>query len=210
MMDVYGTARKFPEALNFLMMLHRHYLEPDIIVYNTLLKHCVLGGLHMEATRIFKAISTRKLIPTRKTYNLMIDTFWRAGKRQEAFDLLDSMKFEAKLDTYHSLMKFDVVEGKLKPVQQTFNRLLKHGLQPTTETYNLLMDAFARSGKAKGVRNLWQLMKKKQVEPDFRTLTTFRKVNPPRPGGEMWQEQEDIRLRTREQRRARGAPRVKR
>ncbi|KAK9293301.1 hypothetical protein L1049_021293 [Liquidambar formosana] len=94
MMIGYGTHGHGKEAVELFDEMVGSGIRPDRIVFMAVLGACSHAGLVDEGLRYFKMVSEYNVMPNQEIYGCVVDLLGRAGRVEEAYDLIESMPFK--------------------------------------------------------------------------------------------------------------------
>ncbi|GAB2291124.1 Pentatricopeptide repeat-containing protein At1g25360 [Dionaea muscipula] len=160
------------EALEFLdQMLQQEFL-PDRITFLTVLTACSHSGLVDQGRRYFDSMHVSYGIsPGEDHYARIIDLLSRAGKFQEAKELIDKMPFESGTGTgtgtaaWEALLAGCKIHGNLELGIHAAEKLFK--LNPEHDgTYILLSNMYAAAGHWDDVAKVRKLMRERGVKKE--------------------------------------------
>lgn len=92
------------EALEFFMRMEESGIKPDDVTILSVLSACAHGGLVAEGLEIFSKMEQYGLTANTKHYGCVVDMLGRAGKLQEAMDLVEGMPVEPNDTVLGSLL----------------------------------------------------------------------------------------------------------
>ena len=104
----------------FAQML-RCDIEPDRIVYNTMMAACTRSGLYEEASSFYDEMVSRGIEPDTYSYNSRVTAYLRAGELTRALDLCNGIKKKDAV-TYCNLITILGRLGRTKDIMSTFER----------------------------------------------------------------------------------------
>lgn len=85
---IHGKCR---EAIEFFTRMEESGVGPDEVTFLSVLSACAHGGLVEEGLTVFAKMEKYGLKPNVKHYGCLVDLLGRAGKLQEAFELVKEM-----------------------------------------------------------------------------------------------------------------------
>ncbi|KAI3932671.1 hypothetical protein MKW98_012642 [Papaver atlanticum] len=148
----------------FLLMRKEKEVKPDNTTFMAVLSGCSHGGLVNEGLTIFSEMVAGKegVKPEHQHYGCMVDLLGRAGKVQEAFDVIKQMPFEPTSAIWGSLLSACRVHNNVAIGEVVAHRLLD--IEPqNARNYVILSNLYASAGRWEDMTNLRGLMKKKAV-----------------------------------------------
>lgn len=147
MMIGYGAHGYGKEAVQLFDEMVSSGVRPDQVVFVAVLSACSHAGLVDEGLRYFKSmVGDYNVTPDKEIYGCVIDLLGRAGRVEEAYDLIENMPFKPDESDWGALLgacKAHKLPHLGKLVAQ---RLLD--LRPNTvETYLTLSNVYAAEGR---------------------------------------------------------------
>ncbi|CAN1175984.1 Putative pentatricopeptide repeat-containing protein At1g77010, mitochondrial [Linum perenne] len=161
----YATNGQGSEALTlFNTMRHHARVPPSDITFTAVLSACDHCGLVEEGWKWFHEMKQRYHIePGIEHYSCMIDLFARAGRIEEAMDLIDHMPFKADATMWSSVLRGCVAHGDAKLGEKVAERIIE--LDPeNASAYIQLSGMFADSGKWESSSLIRNMMRENQVK----------------------------------------------
>lgn len=105
MMIGYGAHGFGKEAVELFDEMVRSGIRPDQIVFMAVLSACSHAGLVDEGLRYFKSMmSDYKVTPDQETYGCVVDLLGRAGRVEEAYELIQTMPFKPNESVWGALL----------------------------------------------------------------------------------------------------------
>ncbi|KAK2994700.1 hypothetical protein RJ640_029437 [Escallonia rubra] len=139
-------------------------VTPNHVTLVSVLYACNHAGLVSEAKRYFKTMKKSYGVePTQEHYACMIDLLGRAGKLNEATDLVDKMPFETNSSVWGALLGAARIHKDVELGQRAANMLFT--LEPEKSgTRVLLANIYASVGSWEDVAKVRRLMKDGKLE----------------------------------------------
>ncbi|KAI9119871.1 hypothetical protein K1719_009260 [Acacia pycnantha] len=138
-------------------------VRPDHVTFLSVLSSCVHAGSIEMGHECFSLMETYNLTPTLKHYTCMIDLLSRAGKLNEAYELIKKMPMEADSVTWSALLGGCFVHGEVFLGEIAAKNLLE--LEPNnTANYILLANLYASAGRWNDLAQIRQLMKDERMQ----------------------------------------------
>ncbi|OVA02841.1 Pentatricopeptide repeat [Macleaya cordata] len=139
---IHGRAE---EALKIFQNMLKEGLDPDEIVYVGVLTACSHGGLVDEGRKFFdKMRFEHQIEPTIQHYGCMVDLISRAGKIDEAFELIKSMPKKPNDVIWRSLLSSCKVHQDFEFAEIASRNLFELDPQNTSD-YVLLSNIYAKA-----------------------------------------------------------------
>ena len=160
MITSYGIHGHGKEALSLFLEMTKTNLKPDHATFSSLLSAFSHSGLVEEGQYWFKRmVSEYKVPPTEKHYVCMVDLLARAGRVEEACELIDSMNAESGLAVWVALLTGFCKNGKLLIGEMAAKKVLE--LNPDDlGIYYLVSNYYAKVRKWDDVASVRKIMKK--------------------------------------------------
>ncbi|XP_054780508.1 pentatricopeptide repeat-containing protein At2g13600-like [Prosopis cineraria] len=138
-------------------------VRPDHITFLSVLSSCVHAGSTEMGRECFSLMETYGLAPTLKHYTCMIVLLSRAGKLNEAYELIKKMPMEADSVTWSSLLGGCFIHGEISLGEIAAKNLLE--LEPNNNAnYVLLANLYASAGRWYDLAQTRQLMKEEGMQ----------------------------------------------
>ncbi|XP_038989307.1 pentatricopeptide repeat-containing protein At2g33680-like [Phoenix dactylifera] len=154
------------EALAMFDQMENTGVKPNGKTFVTLLTACSYAGMSSEAAKYFKLMEAKYGIrPGFDHYACMVDILGRAGRLNEAEDLIRQMPFEPDALVWRMLLSACRIHGDLDRGQRSMERIL--AIEPgDSAAYVLLSNLYAALGHWDGVVEVRQLMRKHGVKKE--------------------------------------------
>lgn len=167
------------EALNMFHQMLRDRVFPNHITLVSVLCACNHAGLVTEARKYFESMKELfGVVPREEHYACMIDLLGRAGKINEAMELVNTMPYQANGSVWGSLLGAARIHKNVELGEHAANMLL--ALEPEKSgTHVLLANIYAAAGMWDKVAKMRRLMKDNQVkkEPGMSWIEVQDKVH---------------------------------
>ncbi|KAH6817686.1 hypothetical protein C2S51_001289 [Perilla frutescens var. frutescens] len=138
--------------------------KPDGVTYVGLLSACSHAGLVQEGLNYFEMLTRDKSIEVREEhYTCVVDLYSRAGRLQEAFDLIKQLPAKASINTWRTLLLGCNIHGNDDIAKQVADRMLKVGIAKSG-TYALVSNFYTACGKSTEAEMLKWRMKDEGVK----------------------------------------------
>ncbi|KAF7818200.1 pentatricopeptide repeat-containing protein [Senna tora] len=158
---IHGRAEESLEL--FARMIHNG-VSPNAVTFVGVLCACVHGGLVSEGTVYFKRM-TREfgIIPLIQHYGCMIDLYSRAGRIEDAWNVVKSMPMEPDVQIWGALLSGARMHGNIETCEVSLKKLVE--LEPSNSgAYVLLSNVYAKLGRWGEVRHLRDMMEERGVK----------------------------------------------
>ncbi|CAI0449745.1 unnamed protein product [Linum tenue] len=159
----YGMHGHGRETLNMFSRMQAEGVDPNHITFTSVLSACSHAGLVNEGRQCFDEMQKLSVAPEAKHYACVVDMLGRAGKLQEALDLIKQMPFPPNDAVWGALLLACKIHGNKELGQIAADKLFE--LQPGHTGYYVLMsNIYAASQRWGEVGNLRQYMKNKGMK----------------------------------------------
>lgn len=159
MMVGYGAHGYGKEAVHIFDEMIKSGIRPDSVVFMAVLSACSHAGLVDEGLWYFKMMMRDyNITPNQEIYGCVVDLLGRAGRVEEAYQLIESMPFKPDESVWGALL------GACKAHKLPyFGKLAAHrilDLKPNmVGTYVMLSNIYAAEGKWGEFANMRKLMR---------------------------------------------------
>ncbi|XP_031496473.1 pentatricopeptide repeat-containing protein At1g71420 [Nymphaea colorata] len=179
MIKIYAVHGLATEALGLFSAMQANGVQPDSATFVGLLSACSHAGLVDEGCKIFKDMTVNHGIePLKDHYSCMVDILGRAGRLQEAEDLIGRMPVQADSIIWLALLSACRVHGDVIIGARAANRLLE--LEPSKSApYVLISNMYIASGNQTEAALVRKKMKEIRVkkEPGLSWIEIENKVH---------------------------------
>ncbi|XP_059643119.1 pentatricopeptide repeat-containing protein At5g04780, mitochondrial-like [Cornus florida] len=153
-------------ALHLFNEMLKHGVSPNHVTLVSVLCACNHAGLIAEAKQYFGTMKDLFGIePMQEHYTCMIDLLGRAGKLDEAMDLVNKMPFEANASVWGALLGAARIHKNTELGQRAAKMLFT--LEPEKSgTHVLLANIYASAGMWESVAKVRRLMKDSNVKKE--------------------------------------------
>ncbi|OVA13932.1 Pentatricopeptide repeat [Macleaya cordata] len=138
-------------------------MVPDDVTFVGVLSACSYTGRVEDGMEFFRMMRSRYSVdPTAEHYSCMVDMLGRAGRVQEAMDLIKKMPIEADAVIWGALLGACRLHKNTDLAEIAAKKLLK--LEPTNAgPYILLSSIYASKGRYEDVAELREVMRERKV-----------------------------------------------
>ncbi|KAM0938698.1 putative tetratricopeptide-like helical domain superfamily, DYW domain-containing protein [Dioscorea sansibarensis] len=159
MLGGYSMHGKAKDAMELFHLMQRSGQKPDFISFTCVLAACSQAGLVEKGWYYFNKMSQEHGIGSRmEHYACMVSLLGRAGKLEEAYELIKEMAFEPDACVWGALLSSCRVHGNVMLGEIAAEKLFK--LEPgNAGNYVLLSNIYANKGIWDGVDSVRDTMK---------------------------------------------------
>ncbi|KAI4338000.1 hypothetical protein L6164_016356 [Bauhinia variegata] len=138
-------------------------VRPDHVTFLSVLSSCVHAGSVEIGQECFHLMETFNLRPTLKHYTCMVDLLSRAGRLNEAYELIKKIPMEADSVMWSALLGGCFIHGEVALGEIAAEKVIK--LEPdNTGNYVLLANLYASAGRWCDLARTRQRMKDKGMQ----------------------------------------------
>ncbi|KAG5566489.1 hypothetical protein RHGRI_002147 [Rhododendron griersonianum] len=147
------------EALRFFNSMQKEGFEPDGVSFTGALAACSHAGLVDEGLNLFEVMKkVRRILPTIEHYGCIVDLYSRAGRLEDALDVIEKMPMRPNEVVLGSLLAACRTHGDVNLAERLTNYLLV--LDPNSDSnYVLLSNMYAAAGSWGRANNVRKKMK---------------------------------------------------
>lgn len=167
------------EALALFERMCSAGVEPDDVIFITVLSACSHGGLVKEGQDIFnQMVKHYRIKPRMEHYNCMVDLLGRAGKWEEAIEFIGNIPLEPTAVIWATLLSFCSAQAPIKFVELLSQRIAD--LDPSNPGYRVLISNLsANKSRWDGVMEVRGMMQRDGIEkmPGCSSIQMGREVH---------------------------------
>ncbi|KAK7371201.1 hypothetical protein VNO78_36769 [Psophocarpus tetragonolobus] len=160
------------ESLNYFNSMQEEGFKPDGVSYTGALMACSHAGLIDEGRGIFENMKrVRRISPRIEHYGCLVDLYSRAGRLEEALNVLKNMPVKPNEVVLGSLLAACRTQGNIGLAENLMNYLFE--LDPGGDSnYVLLSNIYAALGKWDGASKVRRRMKERGMQkiPGFSSI----------------------------------------
>uniref|UniRef100_A0A7N0ULG8 DYW domain-containing protein n=1 Tax=Kalanchoe fedtschenkoi TaxID=63787 RepID=A0A7N0ULG8_KALFE len=151
-------------ALHYFSKMIEEGIKPNDITFIGVLSACSHGGLVDEGRACFRSMAeVHGLSPKVEHYGCMVDILGRAGRLQEAMDLIRAMPFEADAVVWRTLLGACRMHKNVELAEEAIANLLK--LEPLSDgSYVLSSNLYSLAKKWNKVSDIRRMMKNGKIQ----------------------------------------------
>ncbi|WVZ59131.1 hypothetical protein U9M48_009324 [Paspalum notatum var. saurae] len=147
-----GKAGKVREAYDVLKDMKRKRLEPDILLYNSLMEALCRNDLLRPAKKLWDEMFTGGCSPNLQTYNILITKFTEMGESEEVQQLFDHMFQKGVAPdgaTYASFINMLCQENKHEQALDIYKKSLSQDAEGASSVLTVFILALCKQGNFK-------------------------------------------------------------
>ncbi|XP_074561483.1 LOW QUALITY PROTEIN: pentatricopeptide repeat-containing protein At1g20230-like, partial [Curcuma longa] len=147
------------DAIEMFVSMKRHRQKPDTVTFICVLSACSHAGLSEKGDHLFDEMHNEHGIDAAVAhYTCMVSLLGRAGRLDEAYELIRKMQNEADSCVWGALLSACRVHGNVALAEVAAKRLFE--LEPTNAAnYVLLSNIYAAKGMLEEVERVREMMK---------------------------------------------------
>jgi len=155
------------EALSFFRSMKKEGLEPNGVSYTGALTACSHAGLIDEGLKIFADMKRdRRNSPRIEHYGCLVDLYGRAGRLEEAWDVIQKMPMKPNEVVFGSLLAACRTQGDVELAEKVMKYLVE--LYPGRDSnYVLFSNIYAAVGKWDGASKVRREMKERGLQKNL-------------------------------------------
>ncbi|POO00298.1 DYW domain containing protein [Trema orientale] len=157
---LHGDACK---ALELFRQMREARVQPDAVSYLGALCGCNHAGLVDEGVRLFYSMAECGLVPNVKHYGSVVDLLGRAGRLQEAYEIVNSMPMLPDVVLWQTLLGASKTYGDVEMAEIASQKLMEMGSSSCGD-FVLLSNVYAAHERWDDVGRVREAMKKKDVK----------------------------------------------
>ncbi|KAM3322135.1 pentatricopeptide repeat-containing protein, mitochondrial [Capsicum chacoense] len=200
MISGYAQHGESKKALSLFDEMKSKRIKPDWITFVGVLSACNHAGLVNLGIQYFEQMqSAYGVKPKPDHYTCMVDLLGRAGKLNEAVDLIRKMQFKPHIALFGSLLGACRIHRNLEVAEFAAKNLL--ALEPTNAAgYVQLANVYAAKNQWEGVSKVRKSMKENKVikTPGYSWMEVGRVVHEFRSGDRLHPDIESIRMKLKD------------
>uniref|UniRef100_I1L7U9 DYW domain-containing protein n=1 Tax=Glycine max TaxID=3847 RepID=I1L7U9_SOYBN len=152
------------ECLELFARMVNDGVRPNAVTFVAVLCACVHGGLVSEGNEYFKRMMNEYGVsPMIQHYGCMVDLYSRAGRIEDAWNVVKSMPMEPDVMIWGALLNGARIHGDVETCEIAITKLLE--LDPANSSaYVLLSNVYAKLGRWREVRHLRDLMEVRGIK----------------------------------------------
>ncbi|KAK9052863.1 hypothetical protein SSX86_029493 [Deinandra increscens subsp. villosa] len=162
--SAYGNHGHLQDCLSLFHQMKEHGFQPDHVTFLAIISACDHAGLVDDGHHYFESMTNDYgIAPRMEHYTCIIDLFGRAGRVNEAYEIIKSMPFDPDAGVWGTLLGACRVHGNVELAETASSHLFE--MDPTNSGYYVLLsNVQADAGKWEGVNETRNMMKLRGVE----------------------------------------------
>jgi pentatricopeptide repeat protein len=162
----YGMHGHGDAAVDLFQTMVSEGIRPDNVAMVGLLSACSHAGLYDEGRKYFSAMeSAYQLRPTLEHYTCMVDLLGRAGRLEEAQELISSMPMPADGAVWGALLGACKIHKNVEMGEEAFENVIK--IEPTNAGFYVLMaNIYTDTGQLDGVLRIRAMMRERGLKKE--------------------------------------------
>lgn len=163
MLTAYAMHGHGEEGIAIFRRMLDSRVRPDHVTFLSVLSSCVHAGSIEIGYEYFYLMETYNIKPTLKHYTCMVDLLSRAGKLNEAYQLIKNMPMEADSVTWSALLGGCFIHKEVALGEIAAEKLIE--LEPSnTGNYVMLANLYASAGRWHDLAKIRELMNEKGMQ----------------------------------------------
>ena len=161
MIGCYGIQGDCSRSLELFGDMLKEKLEPNEVIFTTILSACSHSGMLGEGSRYFNTMcKVYNIVPSMKHYACMVDLLARAGRLEEALDFIEKIPIQPDVSLLGAFLHGCRLHSRLDLGEVVVRRMLE--LHPDKACYYVLMsNLYASEGKWDDANQVMELMKQR-------------------------------------------------
>ncbi|XP_060188790.1 pentatricopeptide repeat-containing protein At4g31070, mitochondrial [Lycium barbarum] len=166
LISAYGTHGSGDKALELFHEMKGRGIKTDSIALLAVLLACNHCGLFEEGKKLFEALKDKSFSITVELYACYIDLLGRAGKLEDASEVISGMPMKPSDRIWSSLISSCKLHGRLEVAERLAHRLTKSEPE-NAANYGLLSLVYAESENWPGVEDVRRDMKERKLRKSY-------------------------------------------
>jgi pentatricopeptide repeat protein len=185
----YCQTNRLDEAFELLESMKKSTkLEPDEIMYNTLLDGCARQGLYDRGMAFFEKMKASGVPPSNFTPSVLVKLANRGKKLEKAFEICDEVsskhRFRLNVHVFANLIQACINHRDLPRAIGVLERMFQERVRPDVRTYSMLLRACIEAREPQDAAGLLRAaMGLRDAHPRFQQYSAHAlKSQPTLPG----------------------------
>lgn len=164
--SAYARHGDFETVMSLYTEMEREGISPDFITFLSVLTACCRKGMVDVGHRVFESMVKKHSIePTSEHYSIMVDMLGRAGRLDEAEELMHQIPGGPGLSALQSLLGSCRIHGNLEMAEKVAGSLIE--MDPASSgPYVLMANMYAEKGKWEKVSEMRRKMRGRGVKKE--------------------------------------------
>lgn len=124
---------------------------PTALTFNTMINGFCLSGSPEIGESLLWIMPRYHLQPDSCSYNVIIKSYFKAGRSKEGFDSIEymdsSLECRPNIVTYNITVDFFCQQGRMEEARRVFDEIHQVGLSYNTISYNVLLNGYVKAGR---------------------------------------------------------------
>lgn len=150
-------------ALELFHQMSKAGVNPDGVSYLGALCACNHAGLVDDGVRLFNSMRSCGMVPNVKHYGSVVDLLGRAGRLEEAYEIINSMPMYPDVVLWQSLLGACKTYGNVEMAEMASRNLVEMGSNHCGD-FVLLSNVYASYGRWDDVGRVREAMRKRDVK----------------------------------------------
>ncbi|KAL5756044.1 hypothetical protein ACOSQ2_020790 [Xanthoceras sorbifolium] len=160
----YGSHGRLKDSLALFHKMLENEIQPDHVTFLSIISACGHAGQVDNGIQYFRCMTQEYGIPARlEHYACMVDLYGRAGRLNEAFEMINSMSFPPDAGIWGTLLGACRIHGNVE-LAEVASRHLFHLEPQNSGYYVLLSNIHADAGEWGNVLKIRKMMKERGVQ----------------------------------------------
>jgi pentatricopeptide repeat protein len=133
-------------------------LEPDEIMYNSLLDGCARQGLYDRGLKLYRKMEASGVRPSNYTLSVLVKMANRGKKLEKAFELCEELSknfgFRLNVHVFANLIQACIQHHDVQRGMGVLQRMLQEGVRPDVRSYSLLLKACVETRRSTDANGL--------------------------------------------------------
>lgn len=151
------------KALELFDQMGKEGMVADSVSYLAVLCACNHAGMVEDGVRLFESMTMRGVSRNVKHYGSVVDLLGRAGRLQEAYDIVNEMPMVPDLVLWQTLLGASKTYGNVEMAEKASRKLEEMGSSNCGD-YVMLSNVYAAQERWKDVGRVREAMKSKDVK----------------------------------------------
>ncbi|KAK9271645.1 hypothetical protein L1049_002008 [Liquidambar formosana] len=160
----YGMHGNCIEALKLFNQMKNEKVTPDEVTFTSVLSACSHSGLVEEGLHVFRSMTNNySIVPCEEHYGCMVDLLSRAGRLEEAYDLVKCLPPRQSAPALGALLAA-CRDHKNTDMGEVVGRRLLDLVPENSSAYALVSNLYAESGKWDEVARIRAMAKQRGLK----------------------------------------------